>query len=216
MSSNLTANSRIDFNKLDDTAIDAIRCLNAMEDVAHFWHPMFSELAALQASAVGRAQPLPQWMCEVLDRYQTGDYSHYLALFTMTRRFLECAAGMPADLVYEVWDLSGQRLDGQFQFAEHAATALATHRVRWPNAMIACVNQHAPVLRGTDDPALLDTLIGDVRYLGSRADASGERLHDVQDFTGRTATVRANDLRTHSVFDRLTESARATFLTATH
>ena len=205
-----SSSPHIDFAAFDDRALSVVECLAMMESLAQQWHGMFDVINAVQASHVGMSEPLPQWACEVLQQYSAGAYQQYIAFFIITRTSLQTMIGFQSDMVYEVWTHRGHRLDGQFMFIEHAKTALQTHRASFPDAFINCVNAGKPLLAGRDDSALLDTLIGEIRYLRMRPDPShGDPLHAVQDITGRVVSVRADELRNHAVFGRMTAEGRA-------
>ena len=197
---------------IQEPHIGVVECLAMMEQLAEQRHNLFAEIGAHQASLAGLAEPLPQWACEVLQKYEHGAHRQYIAFFTIVRTALEAMVGFTSDMVYEIWTVGGLRLDGQFLFAEHARGALATLGAKFPDAFIMCINADAPrlALAQRDNPALLDTLIGDVRYLSTRPNPSqGEPLHAVQDATGRTLVVSAAELMGHAAFDRLSAAGRA-------
>lgn len=200
---------QINFAAFDDRALSVVECLAIMERLAQRWHGMFDVINAVQASHVGASAPLPPWAREVLQQYSEGAYEQYIAFFLITRTALQTMIGFQSDMVYEVWTHRGHRLDGQFMFIAHAEMALQTHRANFPDAFINCVNAGTPLLMGRDDPALLDTLLGDIRYLRMRPDPQhGEALHAVQDITGRVVSVGADELRNHAVFARMTDEGR--------
>ena len=196
--------------EFDDRALSVVECLAIMEHLAQQWHGMFDVINAVQASDVGMTEPLPQWAREVLQQYSSGAYQQYIAFFLITRAALHTMIGFATDMVYEIWTHRGHRLDGQFMFVEHAKTALQTHLIKFPDAFINCINAGKPYFKGRDDPAMLDTLIGDVRYLSTRPDpAHGLPLHAVQDITGRVVSVRIDELRNHAVFGQMSDEGRA-------
>ena len=193
----------------DERTLNIADAIAATEAYGLQWLGVFNALDLAAQDAANAMDPMPAWASEILIECRIGAFAGHAAMLLLVRSCLESAAGLPPDCVYEIWDRSGVRLDGQFVYAEHADAALRMHRESWPNAFIIQMNAGAAVVSDTARDALLPTLIGDIRYLGVRADRStGGRLHAVQDSTGRTLTVTAESLRAPGILERLSVYGR--------
>lgn len=197
-------------SEMSSDVLGAVQCLAEMERHATAWHGLTGELLATNGAEPALTEPLPAWAVEILSRYVNGAWASYVGMFVLLRTYFECAAGLPPDAVYEIWTPAGVRLDGQFEFAEHAAHALATHRESHPDAFIMQMNVGAAVVGDVRSDHLLPTLVGEVRYLQTRINpGTGERLHVVRDSTGRAIAVSSEALLSSEAYQRMSQFARA-------
>ena len=198
-------------HKAAPEALDAIRCLEAMERHGIAWHGLMGDLMATNESAAASVAPLPSWAKEFLQRHASSAWASYAGMFLLIRTYLESSAGLSSDCVFEIWTPAGVRLDGQFLFAEHANGALSEHRKQHSGAFIMQMNVGAALVEPVPRDDLLPSLLGDVLYLQTKVQrGTGERFHVVRDSSGRAITVTTMALMRSPVFARMSEFARST------
>lgn len=149
--------------------------------------------------------PLPQWAVDRLmdqGRHSASEREFFQSR-DLLREWLHLAAGDGSQYRFEVWTSRGCRLAFRHESLMDAAVVLDQLKPTHPEAFIARVHVlSCPGYGRFDDPALLDTLIGEVCHIGTFFGDEEEQL-TVQDETGRQVTVPASVLRKHSVCARL-------------
>lgn len=204
-------------SSLPDHVFGAVECLAEMERHGMAWHSLIAELLSGQPTDETNSAPLSDWAVAVLRRYEQAAWDSYQGMFVVLRTYLQTAAGLPPDCVYEIWTGNGVRLDGQFQFVEHAASALQEHRKSFPDAFILQMNVGASVVDDLPADDLLPTLLGEVRYLQTRVHTrSGERHHVIRDATGRAISVTTSALIRSDAFSRMGELGRKAVTSVTN
>jgi hypothetical protein len=124
------------------------------------------------------------------------DVDPYRAKAGALREWLRLASGEGSAYRFELWTQPARgrfkRLHGQYEFLGDAEAQLASIKARFPDAFIMQVV--GTVVHGCDDPALLETMLGE--------------LFEVRDATGRTVVVAASVLAAHPVFERASGELR--------
>lgn len=189
--------------------IDAFDLLERIADIGYHWKSIIDSVleahhlhAHMQPTPI---EPLPQWALERLSdqgRNRSSEIEHQHKL-DLLEDWLHLAAGNGSQYRFEVWTSSGTRLACRHQSLEEAAAILEQLKPLHPEAFIARVHVLSGGDRGlANDPALLETLIGKVSYIGTHV-GDGEEQYTVQDETGRQVTVAASVLAKHPVHARL-------------
>lgn len=158
-----------------------------------------------------------QWAAWAVGRLRevTGDpdADPYRAKAGAMREWLRLASGEGSAYRFELWTQPARgrfkRLHGQYEFLSEAEAQLAVVKARFPDAHIMQVV--GSVVHGCDDPALLDTLLGELEHLSTAFPGGGEEERfEVRDATGRTVVVAASVLSAHPVFERASPELRET------
>lgn len=188
--------------------IDAFDVLERVNEIGiHWWSLIDSVLETHQFHDKVHphpVEPLPKWAVERLK--DQGRHSASEREFSqkggLLREWLHLAAGDGSQYRYEVWTSRGSRLAFRHESLQDAAVVLDRLKPNHPEAFVARVHVLSAPYGREDDPALLDTLIGQVSHVGTFV-AEEEEKYTVQDETGRQVTVLASVLRQHAVYARL-------------
>lgn len=153
-------------------------------------------------------EPLPEWAMKRLE--DAGDfrpsYERHRQALENVHEVLRLAEGRGSAYRYEVWTQRGHRLEIQHESMEQAQAACEVAKQKYPDAFVCRVHINRPTCTGADIPGLIDTLIGRIWWAGTTfgENPGDDDTYHLQDETGRTASISASALRTHtSVYPRL-------------
>lgn len=188
--------------------IDAFDVLERIGDIGiHWWSIIDSVLEVHQFHDrvyPEPVEPLPAWAVERLK--DQGRHSTAEKEFSNQRRLLKdwlhIGAGNGSQYRYEAWTSRGHRLAFKHLSLEDAATVVAKLKPQYPDAFVARVHVRDH-LSMSDDPTLLDTMLGKIFHVGTFMPDSTEEEYTVCDETGRNVTVPASVLRQHPIYERL-------------
>lgn len=154
-------------------------------------------------------EPLPDWAVKRLQDRGRHDASEeeFSRNGRLLKDWLHLAAGDGSQYRYEVWTSRGSRLAFKHESWQQAAAVAEQLKTQFPDAFVAQVHTRAVFGVCTDDPALLDTMIGRITHIGTSF-AGKEEKYTVCDATGRQVTVPATTLRQHSVYERLDKQGK--------
>lgn len=174
------------------------------------------ETDRFHANCVPPVTPLPDWARERLldqgrlDQAGTDFRSNVKAL----RTALQLAIDGVTSSTFEVWIPAKEpgyirRYSTRIDSLEEARGMLAAVKDEFPTAYIAQTNRRSRP-RGTDDLALLATLIGRVSIEGTFfPEDKADDIFEVEDETGRVVNVSATVLAGHEIFARLGKDDQA-------
>ncbi len=192
--------------------IDSFDILRRIENIGiHWWSIIDGVLETHQFHDrvyPDPVQPLLQWAVNRLKdqgRHSASETEFY-QLRRLLKDWLHLAMGNGSQQRFEVWTNRGSRLAFRHESWEDANAALERLKPRFPDAFVARVHVLSTPAHQSD-PALLDTMIGEVSHIGTFM-MSEEEEYTVQDETGRQVTVAASVLRRHPVYERLNERGR--------
>lgn len=200
--------------------LTAFNCLERMDDLAMHWESLIQSVLESHNNAAhiypDPIQPLPDWAVKRLkDEGQfKASGEKYRQSREMLKEALRLASGEGSSKRFEIWEKLPEpgytrRLECGHETLRDARTGLANWKSEFPNAFIARV--HVRDNGGhSDDPAMLDTLVGQMWHMGTAFPGGDEEdLITVQDRTGRNVTVPASVLAAHPVMERLSAKASA-------
>jgi hypothetical protein len=190
---------------LDPEAPIGTQALARMREVAITWWSMFEAMHEGDAFANERRGALPEWARQLIGTYQQqhAAYEELRKWADIAEQAMRLSEGKQVG-VFEVWTERGHRLDGQHAFWSDADAARERLSARFPDAYVCRLHPRRPAIF-PDSADLLDTMIGRVFWCGvGYGDNDEPDFHTVQDSTGRTATVPADMLISHAVFQQMT------------
>lgn len=185
------------------------QALARVRDLASNWRTRLEALRENDDWGVNGKGTLPQWARELIGSYQQQHvaYEELRKWADMAEQAMRLSEGKQVG-VFEVWTERGHRLDGQHEFWSQAEEARKRLSVRFPDAYVCRLHPQRPMIF-PDSADLLDTMIGRVFWCGvGFGDNDEPDFHTIQDSTGRTATVAADMLITHTVFQQMTVDGR--------
>lgn len=174
-------------------------CISAAEKIAVHWWTILNE------SHFNGDFPKSYGGKEAGTHSDIDEHSKWLS---MAKRLEALGNGESPDYRYEVWTSREHRLEGGFEFFVDADREKQKWLTKFPDAFIARVSTRCP-RHGINDLSLLDTMVGRIWWAGtfSHDDDKYDTI-TVQDDTGRCVDVRADALMNHSIWDRLSPSAK--------
>lgn len=188
--------------------IDAFDVLERVGEIGvHWWSLIASVLETHQFHDKVHphpVEPLPQWAVERLKdqgRHSASE-REFVQKRALLREWLHLAAGDGSQYRFEVWTSHSVRLAFRHESLQDAAAVLDQLKPQHPDAFITRVHVLSAPQGRQDDPALLDTMIGNVTHIGTLMLGEEEEF-TVQDETGRQVTVLASLLREHTIYERL-------------
>jgi hypothetical protein len=193
--------------------MEAIDFLERVESIGiHWWSTISSVLESHRHHDhihPAPIEPLPQWAADRLNDH--GQHESSEAEFTQQVKLLaeavRLSAGDGSNYRYEVWTTRASRLAIKHMSWEEAATVVDRLKGQFPDAFVARVHVKSSS-SSTSDPALLDTLIGQIEHTGTTFRRAEEDLFAVRDETGREVTVKASVLRAHALYPRLSNEGK--------
>lgn len=188
-----------------ETASDfAIR----LEEIGVHWWSLIHGIFEMRGTERWEAEPVPQWALDRLGdqgRHHDTHEEHRLKAEGL-RELLRAADGLHPKYVFEVWGDRNTRLSLRHESIADAMPDLVRFKEsgEWPKASIVKVHRMNTCSMASD-PALLDTLVGQVWFAGVSLPLGDEDEHifQIQDSTGRIVSLPASDLRGHVVIDRI-------------
>lgn len=180
-----------------------------IEEIGVHWWSLIQGIFEMKGTAQWNAEPVPQWVLDTLsDQGRHRDtYEEHRVKAEGLRELLRAADGLPAKYIYEVWGDRNTRLSLRHESIGDAMPELQRFKDsgKWPNAAIIKMHRMNTGAMASD-PALLDTLVGQVWYAGVSLPLGehDEHVFQIQDATGRTVSLPASKLRGHPVIERIT------------
>lgn len=193
--------------------LTALDFAERMHDIGMHWWALIDGLFDQVRTERGKSEPVPQWALDWLKDQGRHDATHeeMIHLSAAMGDLLHLQDGLPARTVYEVWGDRATRLSMRHDCIEDAVPALDHFKNsgKYPQAHIIRVSRHGGAY--TDDPALLDTLVGRVRLAGSSVGLANDDdgFFSIQDETGRQLMLTPEQVAGHPVLDRMPASDRA-------
>jgi hypothetical protein len=190
--------------EFDPEAFVGTQALARMRDVALTWWGVFESMHESDSYGVDRKGTLPQWARDLIGSYKQQHAAHAeLSKWAdMANVAMRLSEGKQVP-VFEVWSKRAGRLDGQHTFWAQAEARKQELIARFPDAYVVSVHPKSPMIF-PESAEMLDTMIGRVFWCGvGYGDNDEPDFHTVQDSTGRTATVPADVLISHAVFQQL-------------
>lgn len=193
--------------------LTALDFAQRMQDIGLHWWALIDGLFEQLHTDKAKAAPVPEWALEWLKDQGRHDLTHeeMRSQGEALRDLLRLQEGRPARTVFEVWGDRATRLSMRHDCIEDAVPALDHFKNsgKYPQAHIIRVSRHGGAY--TDDPALLDTLVGRVRLAGSSVGLANDDdgFFSIQDETGRQLMLTPEQVAGHPVLDRMPASDRA-------
>ena len=193
--------------------LTALDFAERMRDIGMHWWALIDGLLDQMHTERGKSEPIPGWALDQLRDQGRHDANHeeMRHLITALGDLLRLQEGLPARTVYEVWGDRATRLSMRHDCVEDAMPVLDYFKSsgKYQQANIIRVSRHGSAY--TDDPALLDTLVGRVRLAGSSVGLSNDDdgFFSIQDETGRQLMLTPDQVAGHQALDRMSAEDRA-------
>lgn len=186
--------------------------LDRVRDIALHWESLVASVLEghqlREHSYPTKLAPLPAWALERLQDQGRGDAAstEFRQQCTMLREAIRLANGEGSVHRYEVWESrQGRRLSIRHESVAEADVVLREFKLRFPEAFVTMVDVRN-VHGFQTDPALLDTMLGDLHHVGTYFGcdrSTPEDRFEIQDATGRTVLIEVPVLRAHPAYARL-------------